>query len=195
MTANTQTTKLTYGQMYEKNNLLYIRYDACIETRANGQKKIKGIDMPCYSKIRKQKQYKKDDGKFYSLLMGVEYQPGKYLMLLDLDNKEDETSKNGKDLIALLNLDDYDAPKQSTPSGGVHYLFYVDAKQKDLIGTKTGIMYEGVKYNADVKFKNGLCNCQPTKIPDYGKYEWEDWRKLKNIPKLPDHIFEIIKKR
>ena len=73
MTANTQTTKLTYGQMYEKNNLLYIRYDACIETRANGQKKIKGIDMPCYSKIRKQKQYKPSDGKYYSLLMGVEY--------------------------------------------------------------------------------------------------------------------------
>ena len=73
-------------------------------------------------------------------------------MLLDLDNKEDETSKNGNDLIALLNLDDYDAPKQSTPSGGVHYLFYVDTKQKDLIGSKTGIMYEGVKCNADAKF-------------------------------------------
>ena len=55
-------------------------------------------------------------------------------------------------------------------------------------------MYNGVKYNADVKFKNGLCNCQPTKIPDYGKNEWEDWRKLKSIPKLPDHIFDVIKK-
>ena len=193
MTTTTTTTKLTYGQLYEKYSLLYIRYDACVETRANGQKKIKGIDMPAYSKIRTQKQYKKDDGKYYSLLMGVEYQTGKWLMLLDLDNKTDEASKNGKELIDLLNLDDCDAPKQFTPSGGVHYLFYVDAKQKDHIGAKTGLIYNGIKYNADVKFRNGLCNCQPTKIPDYGKYEWEDYRKLKKIPKLPDRIFDIIK--
>ena len=25
----------------------------------------------------------------------------------------------------------------------------------------------------DVKFKVGLCNCQPSRIDDYGKYQWE----------------------
>ena len=79
--------------------------------------------MPAYSKLQTQPAYRKQDGKYWSLIMGREYQPGKFLMLLDLDNKSDATSKNGKALIDLWNLDDCDAPKQTTPSGGVHYLF------------------------------------------------------------------------
>ena len=44
----------------------------------------------------------------------------------------------------------------------------------------------------DVKFKNGLCNCFPSKIDGYGKYEWEDAYQLLNIPKLPDKLFNMI---
>ena len=54
--------------------------------------------------------------------------------------------------------------KQSTPSGGFHYLFDVDAEQKDQINSKTTIIYEGSKYNMDDKFKNSLCTCQPSKL-------------------------------
>ncbi|MFM7980443.1 MAG: hypothetical protein ACKPKO_14105, partial [Candidatus Fonsibacter sp.] len=47
----------------------------------------------------------------------------------------------------------------------------------------------------DVKFNNCLCNCAPSKIKDYGKYAWTKGaaERLKNILKLPDELFEMIK--
>ncbi|MFM7981968.1 MAG: PriCT-2 domain-containing protein, partial [Candidatus Fonsibacter sp.] len=47
----------------------------------------------------------------------------------------------------------------------------------------------------DVKFKNGLCNCAPSQIEGCGKYAWTKGasERLKNIPKLPDDLFEMIK--
>jgi len=45
----------------------------------------------------------------------------------------------------------------------------------------------------DVTFKNSLCNCQPSKIDDYGKYEWEDPYQLLDIPKLPDDLYELVR--
>ncbi|MFM7985654.1 MAG: hypothetical protein ACKPKO_40715, partial [Candidatus Fonsibacter sp.] len=47
----------------------------------------------------------------------------------------------------------------------------------------------------DVKFKNSLCNCAPSKIEGYGKYAWAKGaaERFKNIPKLPDELFELIK--
>ncbi|MFM7985295.1 MAG: hypothetical protein ACKPKO_38850, partial [Candidatus Fonsibacter sp.] len=88
--------------------------------------------------------------------MGREFKPGRWSVLLDFDNKADDASRSGIDLINKLNMDQYGAPKQKTPSGGFHYIFYVDAQQKDRITSKTTITYQGVKYNMDVKFKNGL---------------------------------------
>ncbi len=61
---------------------------------------------------------------------------------------------------------------QSTPSGGYHYIFYVDAQDKEHITSKTTITHQGVKYNMDVKFNNGLCNCASSKSEGYGKYAW-----------------------
>ena len=47
----------------------------------------------------------------------------------------------------------------------------------------------------DVKFKNGLCNCAPSKIEGYGKYAWTKGsaERFKNIPQLPDELFDMIK--
>ena len=186
-------TKMTYGKLYGEAGLMYIRFDAPIEDKPNGQKKIGHGRGPSYSKLEKQPIYKKGDGRYYSLLMGREFKPGRFVILLDFDNKEDETSKNGLELIRKLKMNKRGAPKQSTPSGGFHYLFYVDGEQKDQTNSKTTIMHEGTKYNMDVKFKNSLCNCQPSKIDDYGKYEWDDPYKLLDIPKLPDDLFELIR--
>ena len=45
----------------------------------------------------------------------------------------------------------------------------------------------------DVEFDQGLCNCQPIKIPEYGKYILEKPLKLiDGIPKLPDILFNMI---
>ena len=116
--------------------------------------------------------------------MGREYQPGKFAVLLDFDNKAEANSKSGLELMAKLLMDKYNAPKQTTPSGGFHYIFYVDEKQKEFIGSPTGIMYNGDKYNMDVKFKNGLCNCFPSKIDGYGEYKWVNPYQLLDIPQL-----------
>ena len=91
--------------------------------------------------------------------MGREFRPGRWSILSDFDNKPDEASQSGLALINKLNMDQYDAPKQSTPSGWFHYIFYVDAQQKEHITSRTTITYQGAKYNMDAKFKNGLCNC------------------------------------
>ena len=97
---------------------MYIRYDAEIETKSNGQKKIGGkrTGCPAFSKIEKQPENQK--GKYYSLLMGREFQPGTWAVLLDLDNKAEENSNSGLELMEKLKMDSYKAPKQSTPSGG-----------------------------------------------------------------------------
>ena len=56
--------------------------------------------------------------------MGLEFKPGRWTILLDFDNKADDASHSGLDLAKKLNTDQYDAPKQKTPSGGFHYIFY-----------------------------------------------------------------------
>ena len=123
--------KLSPAQIYGDAGLIYIRYHAQIETKSNGQKKIGGSPPP-FSKIKKQIDYEPGSGDYYSLLMGREFKPGRWSILQDFDNKADDASQSGLDLVKKLNMDQYDAPKQKTPSGGLHYIFYVDAQQKDI---------------------------------------------------------------
>ena len=182
---------ISIDEAYQANNLMYIRFDGKIIKKPGGKKKIDGR-RPAYSQLTEQKKYGKHAGRYYSLLMGREYQPGRYVMLLDIDNKTEGESLNGLQFMKLLNLDQYQAPKQSTPSGGFHYLFYVDEAQKDLIPNKTTMEYNGKIYNVDVKFKNQLCNCEPSKIDNYGEYKWLNPEKLASIPKLPEKLFALI---
>ena len=181
----------TLNELYKDSGLIYIRYHARIEEKPNGQKKIGG-NRPAFSKIQQQLPYKKGDGEYFSLLMGREYKPGRWAVLLDFDNKEDENCKSGLELAKLLNMDQYGAPKQTTPSGGLHYIFYVDSEQASRTPSPVGVVHNGVKYNMDVKFRNGLCNCQPSKIENYGSYKWVNPGKLLNIPKLPPAILDMI---
>ena len=193
--SNTTSSKLSPAQIYGDANLIFIRYHAQIETKPNGHKKIGGT-RPAFSKIKEQINYSSKPGDYYSLLMGREFKPGCWSILLDFDNKADDVSQSGVVLAKeKLNMDQYDAPKQKTPSGGLHYICYVDAQQKDHITSRTTITYQDAVYNMDVKFKNGLCNCAPSKIEGYGKYAWTKGsaERLKNIPKLPDELFEMIK--
>ena len=113
------------SEIYNESGIMYIRFDADIDSKPNGQKKIGGKrNSVAFSKLEKQPENQK--GKYYSLLMGREYKPGKFAVLLDFDNKADETNKSGLELMAKLNMDQYKAPKQMTPSGGFHYIFWVD---------------------------------------------------------------------
>ena len=58
-------------------------------------------------------------------------------------------------LVDKLIMDQYDAPKQHTPSGALHSIFYVDGEQAKRVGSKTCVTHNGIKYNMDVNFKNG----------------------------------------
>ena len=188
------TGNQTHASLYGNANLFYIRAPELVETRTNGQKKIKANPYPSNrALITEQPKYHANSGNYYALLMGREFRPGRFVLLLDFDNK-DEGGVNGMKLIEKLNMGQYGAPCQKTPSGGRHYLFYADAKQKESITAKTTIVHEGVKYNMDVKFQNDLCTCAPTKIEGYGKYIWEygSGKKLLNIPPLPDELFKMI---
>ena len=92
--------------------------------KPNGQKKIGG-SRPPLSTITKQPAYSSSAGVYYSLLMGREFKPGRWSILLDFDNKSDKASHSGLGLVKKLNMDQYAAPKQKTPSGGLRYIFYV----------------------------------------------------------------------
>ena len=131
--------KMKVSEIYRESGLMYIRFDAEIDIKPNGQKKIGGKrNCTQFSKLEKQPENQK--GKYYSLLMGREFQPGKWAVLLDFDKKEEDNCKSGLELMNLLKMDQYKAPKQSTPSGGFHYIFWVDEKQKEHIGSPTGMI-------------------------------------------------------
>ena len=52
-------TTITYGKLYNESGLMYIRYEADIETKPNGQKKIKGKFPFSFSKLENQPPYSK----------------------------------------------------------------------------------------------------------------------------------------
>ena len=191
----TTTVKLTAAELYEQENLMYIRFKAPIVEKGNGQKNIGGTRPP-FKDLTEQPKYERGIGKFYYLLMGREYKPGRFIILLDFDNKVEGEIQNGMDLVEKLDMDQYNAPKQTTPSGGLRYLLYANAEQaKRLPSSRTGITHEGVKYNMDVKFTNQLCNCAPSKIEGYGAYKWTNPSKLRLIPPLPLELFNVIKEK
>ncbi|MFM7980843.1 MAG: hypothetical protein ACKPKO_16150, partial [Candidatus Fonsibacter sp.] len=130
------------AQIYGDAGLIYIRCHAQIETKPNGQNNIGG-SRRAFSNITKRTDYTSQSGSYYALLMGREFKPGRWSVLLGFDNKADDASQSGLDLAKKLNMDQYEAPKRKIPSGGFHYIFYVDAQQKDHITVRTTITYQG----------------------------------------------------
>jgi hypothetical protein len=63
MVQGTVQKKTTYREIYGEANLLYIRYDALVEVKSNGQKKIGGT-RPASSKIESQAHYGKGSGSY-----------------------------------------------------------------------------------------------------------------------------------
>ena len=114
---STVASKLSPVQIYGDVGLIYIRYHAQIETKPSGQNNIGG-SRPAFSKITKQPTYSSSAGYYYRLLMGREFKPGRWSILLHFDNKADEASHSGLDLVKQLNMGQYDAPKQKPPPVG-----------------------------------------------------------------------------
>ena len=83
---------------------------------------------------------------FYSLLLWREFKPDQYAVLLDFGNKDEGNVKNGLVLAEELDMDPYAAPKQYTPSGGLHYMFNTDNEQANRIGSVTCVTCKCIKY-------------------------------------------------
>ncbi|MFM7989677.1 MAG: hypothetical protein ACKPKO_61230, partial [Candidatus Fonsibacter sp.] len=90
--------------------LVYIRYHAQTETKPNSQNNI-GSSRPAFSNITKQIDYESGSGDYYSLILGREFKPGRWSVLLDFDNKSDEASHSGLGLAKNMNMDKHDAPQ------------------------------------------------------------------------------------
>ncbi|MFM7985425.1 MAG: hypothetical protein ACKPKO_39535, partial [Candidatus Fonsibacter sp.] len=142
----TNTSKYPPARIYGDAGLIYSRYHEQIESKPNGPKKI-GVSRPSFSNITKQIDYASQSGDEYSLLMGREFKLGPWSVLLDFDNKADETSHSVIYLINKLNMDQDDAPKQKTPSGGVTST----PRIRNISLSNSTTTYQGVKYNLDVK--------------------------------------------
>ena len=69
-TTTTTIVRMTASLYYEQEGLIYIRYDAPIVQKGNGQKNIGGT-RPAFSKLTEPPRYERGSGKYYSLLMGV----------------------------------------------------------------------------------------------------------------------------
>ena len=115
-----QTSKTKAAQLHAEAGLIYIRAPSKVETKADGNtKKIKANFYPKdRNLITEQTKYNKGSGDYYSLLMGREFLPGRFVLLLDFDKKDEVGFENGMKLLDKLKMDSRNAPCQKTPSGG-----------------------------------------------------------------------------
>jgi len=115
-----------------------------------------------------------------------------YVILLDIDNKEDnEEMKNGmtkwKELIQNKNIV---TMTQKTGNNGLHYLFKINKKQYETLpATITGLNIDGVKYSIDFKNKNQFVIVEPTKYGDK-TYKWINIDEKIEI--IPEWIYEML---
>ena len=112
-----QTPQKSAAQAYADAGLIYIRALSKVETKADGKtKKIKANPYPKdRNLITEQPKYNKGSGDYYALLMGREFLPGLFVLLLDFDNKDEEGSENWMKLLDKLQMDSRGAPCQKTP--------------------------------------------------------------------------------
>lgn len=143
-----------------------------------------------------------DEGSYgIAIRTGKEYNKGRYLILIDIDNKEEGIVENGMRLWERWEGEDKmigETVKERTPSGGYHYYYYVDEEQRKYIGSsKTQIEYEKKRYAVDYKFKNQCAIMSPSYYYKNGikcEYKWEGKDILSgSIRKLPEVIYRTIK--
>ena len=118
-------TKQTYKIIYGDAGLIYLRAPAKIETKDNGQMKIKGSPFPKHAGITKQLKYGPNAGEYYTLKMGTEFKPGRWAVLLDFDKKTEGDLKNGMEWVKQLNMNPYEALKKTNTIKrlSLHFLF------------------------------------------------------------------------
>lgn len=137
------------------------------------------------------------------MLMGVEYQPDKHIILLDIDTKCDKEKKNGFEFINIIcdNKETNDSlnntVKEITHSGGIHYYFYITTEQiNKLKSSATAITYDKQQYAVDFKIKKQLSHISPTNfMKNDGKvygYKFEKDFFTTEIKQLPKLLWNVL---
>jgi hypothetical protein len=147
-----------------------------------------------------------------AMMMGHEYAPDRFIILIDVDNKNKTINPitksfiyNGFDLWNKLKAIDptiEDTPRETTPSKGLHAYYYITRDMMRFIpsSAQTIMKYENQEYAIDYKFTNQPAVCCPSSFKKgcvTVKYKWIGApiyaEPIKNIKKLPDVIFNLFK--
>ncbi len=128
-----------------------------------------------------------------ALRMGTKIEDDYYVVLIDIDDKDEDNAQNGmikwKDL--TKNMKEFNTPTQKTGNNGLHYLFKVkEEKFKNLPNAKTKLYIDGEKFTIDFKGFNQFVIVEPTKYA--GKsYKWII-DSSNEIEELPKWIYDIL---
>jgi hypothetical protein len=132
------------------------------------------------------------------LKMGIQLKGNdEYLILIDVDNKNG-TMAMWQELLQRHQKIPFRTPTATTGNNGLHYLFKVSHEQlQQMQSAYTGLMIDGVKYDIDVKARNGVQLAQPTRYTavdgSIKKYQWiKDTIYKYDIMKLPQWLYSII---
>lgn len=195
-----QKTKKIF-KIYEKSNLIIQSF--CVEEQINdkGEYEKKASELPIAWQEANESNINIDKNGHF-LLTGREIINNKYVIGLDVDNKEDTTKcKNGLTYWEkLLKEKNYviSTPYQSTGNNGFHFLFMVDCERfKHISKNIRGVIINGVKYSWDVRSIGGCLYTEPThytskKTKEEKYYKWIIKPKLKNFQDIPDFLYDIL---
>ena len=138
------------------------------------------------------------------LIMGQKIEDDKYIIGVDFDNKDTKDKddniivENGMTIRKKLYKEHNYKPDtimQKTPTGGIHEMYYVNEKMKELLSCQNGIYIDNKKVHIDVKFESGFLICDPSyyHIEDEKyAYKWVN-NDLDDIKQLPSFWLDILK--
>lgn len=136
----------------------------------------------------------------HALRMGTKVSHNEYVILLDIDNKNDTVKRFENNVLKKhgLTYNTLKSPTAITGNNGYHCLFKVDEERYQSIKKqKLGLTINGEHYDIDIKAENGLCYCAPTQYTSVTgntkTYEWiNDSLYNYDISLIPTFLYDII---
>ena len=173
-----------------------LRYDA-----GNKRKEIR--PPKGYNLFTKRETYYDGRKSGIAIRMGTEIKKGRYIILIDVDNKETTVVKNGMELWRRWKEADEtieETPNEETPTKGRHYYYYVDEEQRRYLRSSgTTTRYKNETYAIDYKFERQFSIIAPSYYYKNGEKQEYKWIKgdltRQEIKRLPECIYETIKER
>ena len=155
-------------------------------------------NLPSHSTITKFSSTLINSYNGLCLKMGKKIDDDNYVILLDIDNKNDTVDKWFEIVKKHQKTKKFKTPTAITGNDGLHYLFKVPEKLfQKLQNSYTGLNIDGVKIDIDVKGYNGLQLAEPTRYNalnnETKSYKWYNDTIYKyDIMTIPTWIYKII---